>query len=260
MATIANIRPTEGGHWYTRTGEASHTVIGKTTGKPRPTTLADAKKLNLLPSTTTVLKALHKEALVRWRVEQAILVAMTTPRLTVEGVIETDDAYVTRVFDTERQHEQEGKKAADLGTSIHAAIEKAMAGEKWDEALAVYVEPVLKLCRDKFGEPEAAEKVVVGEGYAGKLDVKFPDAIVDFKTTKSVPKASYFDHQMQNASYAKAFGFTGEHRIRTANVYIDTKTPGLVTVSIQDDWQEAWKAFEHVLAYWRIANNFPFTL
>jgi len=220
MATINNLKPApaESGHWYQRDGTPCHTVIGKTTGQPRATTLADARKLNLLPSTTTVLKALHKEALVIWRVQQAVLTVLTTPRAIVDGVPEADDAYVERVINVERQHEQEGKKAADLGTSIHAAIEKAMSGEEWDQALAVYVEPVLKLCKDKFGEPEVAEKVVVGEGYAGKLDVKFADAIVDFKTTKSVPKVSYFDHRMQTASYSKAFGFTGQHRFRSANV------------------------------------------
>ena len=44
----------ESGHWYTRQGEPMYTVIGKTTGRPRNTTLKDARELNLVPSVTTI--------------------------------------------------------------------------------------------------------------------------------------------------------------------------------------------------------------
>ena len=47
-------RQAESGHWYDREGNPAYTVIGKN-GKPRGTTLRDARTLNLCPSVTTIL-------------------------------------------------------------------------------------------------------------------------------------------------------------------------------------------------------------
>ena len=55
----------EAGHWYTQTGIPMYTIVGKN-GKERNTTLADAKKLNLVPSVTTVLSLLAKPGLENW--------------------------------------------------------------------------------------------------------------------------------------------------------------------------------------------------
>ena len=52
----------ESGHWYTKTGEPMYTIVGAN-GKERNTTLADAKKLDLVPSVTTILGIVAKPAL-----------------------------------------------------------------------------------------------------------------------------------------------------------------------------------------------------
>ena len=40
---IRDSRAAESTHWYTRNGEPMYTVMGKTTGAPRNTTLKDAR-------------------------------------------------------------------------------------------------------------------------------------------------------------------------------------------------------------------------
>ena len=45
-------RKEKSSHWYHRDGTSCHEVIAKTTGLPRPTTVADARKLNRGQPTT----------------------------------------------------------------------------------------------------------------------------------------------------------------------------------------------------------------
>ena len=50
------------GHWYDAEGRSAHVVIGKN-GKERNTTVADARKMGLLPSVTSVQSILEKPPL-----------------------------------------------------------------------------------------------------------------------------------------------------------------------------------------------------
>src|SRR5512136_668210 len=74
----------ENAHWYRRDGEPLHSVPSAK-GEPRPTTLRDARKLGLLPSVTNVLGVINKPELVEWKMTQAVLAALTLPRLEGEG-------------------------------------------------------------------------------------------------------------------------------------------------------------------------------
>ena len=75
-------------HWYQRDGVPLHTVLSAK-GEPRPTTLRDARKLGLLPSVTNILGVIAKPGLTSWLQEQAVLAALTLPR--IEG--ESEDAF-----------------------------------------------------------------------------------------------------------------------------------------------------------------------
>jgi len=81
-------------HWYKRDGEPLHSVLSGR-GEPRPTTLRDARKLGLLPSVTNILGVINKPELVEWKMTQAVLAALTLPRLEGEG----EDAFARRVVD-----------------------------------------------------------------------------------------------------------------------------------------------------------------
>lgn len=254
MATIAlmttqKVYASEAGHWYTKHGLPAYEQPKKDGSGMRNTTLADARKQNLLPSATTILSLLDKPALTRWRQVNAIEAALTTPRLPGEDL----DTFAERVLNVDT--ESIGDAAKQRGTDIHALIEQALAGYGdvlSGNPLSEYVLPVLEACR-KFGAVQAAEKVVVGDGYAGKLDAVFSDAgmltVVDFKTSKTMPKSPYVEHRLQLACYAKAFG---QGNIQTANIYIDSNNPGKLAVYVDTEWHEAYEnGFKPLLAYWQ---------
>lgn len=241
------------GHWYTKSGEAMHWVEKASGGGTRPTTIADGRKLSLLPSVTTILATLHKEALVQWLCRNAAVAAVTTPRAPGEEL----DAFVERVLSMDAG--DESRKARDFGTTVHDEIESVLNGNPVKEHLSAYVNPVIEIVRE-LGAVQFTEKVVVGDGYAGKLDCLIRNqgllTVVDFKTAGKIPKKSYTEHRMQMAAYAKAIGNTDYERIRTANIYISTKQPGEVVVSIQDEWERDWSAFSHLLKCWQIMNDY----
>lgn len=263
MATVSNLKQESSSHYYFRDGKPCYEVPYSDPSKGmRKTTLADARKLNLLPSSTTILSILRKPALEAWLVEQACNSLMTDPALFSvcecpschRPATETIDGYVTRVLHSEKQQEREGQIARDLGTEIHAAIESALAGNEVPEPMRVYVAPVLTAL-EQFGTVKVSEHIIIGDGYAGKLDALFEldgvKTVVDFKTTKNLPKnGSYPEHRCQLASYAKAVGAT-----QTANIYISTTEPGKIAVFINPPPEPDYEAFMHIFAVWKWQNN-----
>lgn len=258
---MTNARPysAEGSHWYTTTGEPMYEIQAKN-GNMRATTLADARKLNLLPSVTTVLKSLHKQALVDWLIEQAVLAVLTTPRKEGEAV----DQFVQRVLHQERVQDQESQAAKDRGTAIHQALETASKGEAVeDNELWKWCEPAYKEVSQR-GRMVAVESCVVGPGYAGKVDLIQENGSVwvyDWKTTKKLPtKGAYLEHVLQLSAYAKALamrGNTGDRVIRTANVYISTIDQGQFVVCEHGDWQPTFEdAFAPLLKVWQWMHDY----
>jgi hypothetical protein len=251
MTTVANIKSEQGSHWYYADGRPCYEVPKADGSGMTPTTLRHARKMDLLPSVTTVLKILEKPALTAWKIEQAVLAVMTTPRLPGE---ETDD-FIERVLKTDKEQDKERDAAAQLGTDIHAAIEDALNGETVREDLNVYVKPVLMALTD-FGVKEETEMVVVGKGYAGRTDALFRSGLtrtlVDFKTTKKIPKESYIEHRLQLAAYA----FCAQAVVSTVNVYISTTEPGKIAVCVNEDTHADFKAFKHLLAVWQHINDY----
>jgi hypothetical protein len=252
VTTVANVRIQENGHWYFTSGEPCFEVA-KADGKGMTkTTLRHAKKMNLLPSVTTILKILDKPALTAWKIEQAVLAIMTTPRLPAEA----DDAFTQRVLAVDKEQDQERDAAAQLGTDIHAAIEARIKGQEIEERLIPYVMPVMAELLI-FGSPVFSEKCLVGKGYAGRCDLCASDGIgstiIDFKSTKKLPRESYIEHRMQLAAYAKCEGVNVS---RTANIYISTVEPGKISVCENVDIEPTFEAFNHLLKAWQWMSNY----
>lgn len=103
-------------HWYTHTGEPMHEIAKKDGTGNRAVTVADARKIGLLPSVTNVLGVLAKPGLDAWKVEQGIMAALTLPRAQDEPL----DAFAHRVV---ADMGDQVEKAADFGTAIHNACE-----------------------------------------------------------------------------------------------------------------------------------------
>src|SRR5512137_1173398 len=109
------VRASESSHWYTREGAPKYTVEAKN-GNLRNTTLADARKMNLVPSVTTIIGCAAKPGLEAWKLNQMMLASMTLPR----APDEPEDLYVQRVIKDSKEH---ARAAAQRGTEVHTALE-----------------------------------------------------------------------------------------------------------------------------------------
>lgn len=247
MPTIARVTPDGSAHYYTRSGEPMHEVPRAKGDGMRATTLADARKLNLLPSVTTVLGIVAKPGLVSWQIEQACLSVLTAQKHTEE----TLDAFVERVLHIDKDQKQESEKAMELGTNVHEAIELAAKGQPFNQAFEPYVTPVLKLL-PRFGPIVSTEEIVVGDGCAGRMDLKTEEWVVDYKTCKKIPKDGYREHELQLSAYAMA-----AKRSKVANIYISTTEPGKVEVVEYENPAGTFAdGFWHVLKLWQWMNNY----
>jgi len=168
----------ESGHWYLPNGSPAYTIIGKSTGRERPTTLADARKLGLLPSVTTIINTIQKAGLDTWKQQQVLLAALTLPRLPDEP--ESD--WLARVM---QDSKATGREAAERGTHIHGIIESFYEGVYIPE-LPPYVRAVESVINEHFGQQLwVSEKSFAYGGYGGKCDLVAKSGfVVDFKTTE----------------------------------------------------------------------------
>lgn len=245
-------RPSESTHWYTRDGSPMYTVTGKN-GKERPTTLRDARQLNLVPSVTTILNVAAKPALNAWMQRQVLMAALTLPKRDNES----EDDYISRIVDDSRE---QGRAAADAGTSIHEAIQSFYEGK----AIALHREHV-EGCVQAISR-ELGEKTWICEspfahelGFGGKADIHSKDGIViDIKTkefTEEDTIGGYDEHMMQLAAYRVGLGIP---EARCFNVFVSRNVPGL---SVLKEWPEedlktGWQMFTHLLSYYQLKNDY----
>lgn len=258
MSTNARIRTADSAHWYTQRGEPCFEIPKVSGDGMKSPTIADARKLNLLPSVTNILRILNRPELESWKTEQAVLAVLSSPRKEGESL----DAFVHRILQEERVQDQESARARELGSRIHDSIELALNGKSYDTDLAPFVDPVVEW-QKKIGRLCWTEKILVGDGYAGRGDALMENDIfralylVDFKTTGRLPKESYPEHRLQTSAYAATIGNTADRRILTGNVYISTKDPGKFVVSTQDNWAETYvEGFEPLLKHWQWAHSY----
>ena len=245
----------ESGHWYLPNGDTAYRIIGKN-GKERNTTVKDAREHGLLPSVTTIIGCAAKPALDVWKQQQAILAALTLPR--IDG--ESEEDWLSRVVSDSKET---AKQAAERGTQIHGIIEAFYEGVYIPE-LPTYVRVVETAINQHFG-PQlwVAEKSFAKGGYGGKCDLisrphfhpKTDGFVIDFKTTeKDVDKLeTYFDHHMQLAAYRMGFDMP---QARCAIVYVNANENKAKLIEIpEDDLRIGWDCFSHLLAFYRAKNK-----
>jgi hypothetical protein len=234
MAILVENKNMGGGHWYQPDGTPLHQVP-KADGKGmRDTTLADARKLGLLPSVTGITDIVAKPALMNWKAAQVAAAAFESPPTGDESA----EYFIERVINASH-HQVAG--AADLGSKVHDALEKlltegpdAIAEDMW-----AYVAPVVAWKKEAKITYDQIENVLVNLeiGYAGRCDVLGHDAagapvIIDYKTRKTKPKQvckPYDTQGMQLAAYAVAhYGLDRLPEVKAWNVYISTTEVGRV--------------------------------
>jgi hypothetical protein len=262
-------------HWYQRNGQPLHTVLSSK-GQPRPTTLRDARQLNLLPSVTNILGVIAKHELTAWLQEQAVMAALTLPRLPGEA----EDAFARRVV-ADSQSTRDG--AADFGTAFHAGAERLANTPTQEVDAANPAADWLRHYREWYQGNVAqlhwTEKVLVNDalGYAGTADLFIQHAVhgptlVDLKTMKfptgrksstsrpcplpdrggegaGRPKP-YKSWCYQLAAYRKALG----QRVTCLNLIVNSNEP---SAPMEQVWSEAemeagLQAFEAAQKLWAI--------
>lgn len=245
-------------HWYDRHGKPCYTVIGKN-GKERDTTLADARRLQLVPSVTTILDVLNKPALGDWKVRQGIMAALTLPRL--DG--EDDERFISRVVNDSKQ---QAIQAAEEGNRIHAAIEASFKHERFDWNYLVEVEAVSKLLDETF--PDVTDWISEASfasplGYGGKVDLHSPSTgiVVDFKTKDFGPgdkKRLAYDQNIQLAAYQRGLMGWITCREKCANIFVSRTHPGHAEIHVWDveEVTHGWQVFASALACWQAIKGY----
>lgn len=242
----------ESTHWYGTEGQPCYTILGKN-GKIRNTTLRDARQLQLVPSVTTILSLTAKDGLINWKINQALLSALTLPRLEDESL----DDFMVRA---KRDSMEQARQAADRGTEIHAEIERGFqegclspAYESVREAISEFIE---------LKRPIAEASFTHKAGFGGKVDLfdMAANAVIDFKTKDNLAdsdasKLVYDDHGMQLSAYA--LGLEIENPIRIS-VFIDRQDPTLVKAYLWDIESHSRHSdmFLTLLKYWQLSKQY----
>jgi len=246
-------RPSESNHWYAKDGSPMYSVTAKN-GEQRSTTLRDAKKMGLLPSVTTIIKAAASPGLEAWKLNQMMLAALTLPR----GEGENEESFIKRIQSDSRE---QAKMAAERGVAVHTAIEKFYEGTIEASSLP-YLEAVYKAVNEKFGDLKwAVEKSFAHTsspfGFAGKVDMYSTDGdgvVIDFKTkeftSETLEKVAGFDENvMQLSAYRTGLVLP---QARCANVFVSVTEPGLVVVKewAQEELWRGWSMFDALKTFY----------
>lgn len=261
MSTII-ARAAESVHWYRQEdGGPQYTVKAKD-GSDRPATLRDARKFNLVPSVTTVMKVAAKPGLDVWKNEQLLLAALTLPRVAGED----EKSFISRVV---ADSKATGKAAAERGTRVHESIELWYGGKRpveHNEIAKGFEEAVFEHFKTHpFQKWETEVSFAHPLGFGGKTDLfTRPDEsapvgiMLDAKTKEFGPNddiPAYDEHLMQLAAYRIGVGMP---HARCANVFASVSQPGLIKVQewSEEDLQRGWKMFQSLLNFWQLKNKF----
>jgi len=255
MTTII-ARSAESVHWYQQDGSPQYTVKAKD-GSDRPTTLRDARKMNLVPSVTTVMKIMAKPGLDVWKNEQLLLAAMTLPRKETE----TEKEFIARIV---ADSKETGKQAAEKGTRIHESIEKWYAGERNVEHVdtaKAFEKAVFEHFKTHPDQKWLTEIAFASPmGFGGKVDLHSVEGlgiVVDAKTKDFGPddKVDAYDEMlMQLAAYR--YGLEIPHA-RCANVFASRTHPGLIKIVewSEEDLAKGWEMFLCLLQFWKLKHS-----
>lgn len=240
----------EGSHWYTWDGQPAYDAK-----------LTQARKDNLLPSVTTILKVLDNQGLERWKTEQAVLAALTLPRF--DG--EDEQAFARRVIEDAGK---EGKEAAEEGERIHAyLLERKGHGNGLENHLA---------CWERFEKWNVREAIYVEEvaihpefGYAGRVDLIYRNkegriVVGDIKTrnrgnNKHLPDRDKDIYQLAAYARTEIVGNLlepGEQPV-CQSILIDRSGGEVETINWTDESVErGWNTFYAALRLWTHLKNY----
>jgi hypothetical protein len=243
-------------HWYRQDGKPFYTITGAN-GVDRSVTLRDARKINAVPSVTTVLQIVAKPQLEAWKVRQGVMAALTLPRVAGED----DDALLARI---DADGRAQAKAAAEEGTRIHDAIEQSFID--WGHVPTQYM-PHVEATRKKIAELfpgvndwRAEDYFCHARGFGGKVDLHSPSTgiVIDYKGKDgdfSDKKKLAYDQHYQLAAYQTGLGLGLNV---CANIFVSRTHPGLVAeyVWTREQMQEGWDVFSAALQLWKAIKKY----
>lgn len=270
----------ESSHYYDHEGKPVFEVPKKDGTGMRPTTVADARKLNLLPSVTTILSTWPKTAIMSYRLEQLLKAATTVPR----HQNEPEDLWHSRIIAVSEMHRN---SAAEMGSAIHAVIENWLLTHVivpgrigppcffvLDEARRTLVRAIVEEFATWMGdngqELAFSEKQLLNLelGYCGTADLCYVDkdgrkVLADIKNqsvkrdSKGTPKPAYYDTwAMQLAAYDHC----GVNADEYASIVInrDKAEPPFVKFWTQEEREAGWRRFRLCQEVWSELKNYRY--
>jgi hypothetical protein len=247
-------KSSSGGHWYSTSGLPTHS---QPDGKN--TTLAHARKQNLLPSVTTIIGQLEKPQLTKWKADRCIAQSFDNPPKEGEDV----KSYKGRIIQSLKDEQTEVR---DFGTKIHKALEDVNSGtfdSLKDPDLFPFIEPFIRWQMRRVKSVKAAEQVVVNvkHGYGGTLDLHCvlfredrPVTIVDYKTQNIRSKVKFYpEYAYQLAAYRKCF----QPVPQCMSLVINSNEPAdpIEKIWTAKELQASWRIFKRLCRIWQDKNN-----
>jgi hypothetical protein len=236
------------GHWYKADGTPAYTYINKK-GEEKPTTLREARKLNLVPSVTTIISCASAPQLVNWKIDQAILSSLTLSR----NDDETEQEYLARI---KADAQEQAKKAAERGTLIHAWVQGGFEGESLSEEAQRYFSSAYHtLLKEVKVNDWICEKSFATSLYGGKADLHTSKYLVDIKTTdKPIDGLKLWDnHYLQLAAYRKGLGID---EAKCGILYINSvNAESKLIWADEKELVKGWKCFSALLDFYYAKTN-----
>jgi len=244
----------QSGHWWHRDRYLVEQVAGAN-GKPIKPDLRHARKLDLAPGITSVMGMAAKPHLVKWQCEQAVLAtarffaaSASLPILEPDGSVALQPEVVAHCL---ADSQEQVRKDADIGTALHAAIERRLKHGEVDPDYKETVDAAVRVLHNAFGNVRwRSETVAVSRyGFGTKVDLWHLNldrlVVLDIKS-KDGPTADrklYDEHPEQLAAGGLALRHSGlamdtptpRGADRAAVLFVSRTIPGDVTLKSCDD-------------------------
>jgi hypothetical protein len=271
-------------HAYDRDGNSRHQVPykdKKRVGEFRNTTIKDIRENGWLPSVSSILSVMAKKGLDGWikeQVAQASWEIGTNGWRMKEGDLDERERWINVVLE---QAEARMTRARDLGTGIHASIEKYLELVDWakrDIALEekghyAYIEAARNALTELgvWGQPFESERTFASPlGYGGTVDFSAGMLMADFKCVDRLDKKlDYPDRCAQLCAYCtgtresvmngqKIDDFYTISQCRLVNIFISTSEPGkyLIHECSTEEKEHGWALFSACFTLWKVVNRY----
>lgn len=247
-------------HFYDPSGKPVYEVARSDGKGVRDTNIKDARKLNLVPSVTTILKTAAAPGLEVWKMQQVLIAALKYKDLKISDKL-TKKEWAVKVLEESKKI---GDEAARRGTKIHNGLEQIfLAGVIIHDLMPAY-NKIKDILGDaiKVAHPEKSFAHI--DGFGGKVDLSGKHEpwdedgfVIDFKTKNKelVDKScATIEHCMQLAAYRKGLDLP---TAKCYNLYISAAKPSEVYMHewTEEELQRGEQMFYALLTFWKLSNK-----